>query len=185
MTIHEESLQVASEATCLFDLETIRNVIARLGREITQQIRDEHPLVLTVLNGGIIFSGELLLHLPFPLELDSIKVGRYQGAIQGGDMTWRVEPSLPVHGRTILVVDDILDEGITLHEIHRYLAERGAKKILSAVLVDKKLDREKPYHADFVGLHTENHYLFGFGLDYKGQLRNWPGIYACKALSEQ
>ena len=182
MTLREESLQVASDAMCLYDLETIRNEITRLGREITEQLQDEHPLVLTVLNGGIIFAGELLLHLPFPLELDSIKVGRYQGAIEGGQMKWLVEPALPVLNRTVLVVDDILDEGITLHEIHQYLKARGARKILSAVLVEKKLKREKPHQADFVGLYTEDYYLFGFGLDYKGQLRNWPGIYACRNI---
>lgn len=182
MNIREESLHVARESRCLFDLERIRSEIARLGQAITQEIQDEHPLVLTVLNGGIPFAGELLLHLPFPLELDSIKVGRYQGETAGGEMKWLVEPSLPIQGRTCLVVDDILDEGITLHEIQRYLAEKGAKRVLSAVLIEKKLDKPKPHRADFVGLVCENHYLFGYGLDYKGQLRNWPGIFACKEV---
>lgn len=182
MEILEEIRRVADEAECLHDMADVRTTIERMGREITPTLKDENPLVLSVLNGGIFFTSELLLHLPFPLELDSIKAGRYQGATSGGAMQWQVEPRIPVKGRTVLVLDDILDEGITLAEIHRYLEGKGAKRIVSAVLVDKNLGREKPYRADHVGLVTENRYLFGFGLDYKGHLRNWPGIYACRTV---
>lgn len=179
MTPLDEAKKAAQTATCLHDLASVRATIERMGQEITETLSTAHPVVLTVLNGGILFAGELLLHLPFPLELDSLKVGRYQGATRGGTLQWRSEPSLEIQGRTVLVVDDILDEGITLLEIRRYLKERGAAEVLSAVLVDKDLGREKPLQADFVGLRTENRYLFGFGLDFKGHLRNWPGIYAC------
>ena len=182
MDLSQEICQVVAEAECLHDLSAVRAAIERLGREITPILKDEHPLVLGVLNGGIFFTSELLLHLPFPLELDSIKAGRYQGATAGGAMQWQVEPSISIKGRSILVLDDILDEGITLAEIHRYLEEKGAARIVSAVLVDKDLGRDKPYRADHVGLVTENRYLFGFGLDYKGYLRNWPGIFACRTI---
>lgn len=182
MELSQEIRQVTEDAECLHDLAAVRTAIERMGREITALLKDENPLVLSVLNGGIFFTSELLLHLPFPLELDSIKAGRYQGATAGSTMQWQVEPTLPVEGRTILVLDDILDEGITLAEIHRYLKEKGAKQIVSAVLVDKNLGRTKPYRADHVGLVTENRYLFGFGLDYKGYLRNWPGIFACRTI---
>ena len=183
MDLTSEIRQVVEDAECLHDLSTVRKAIKRLGQEITANLKSENPLVLSVLNGGIFFTSELLLELPFPLELDSIKAGRYQGAIQGGHMQWQVEPTISVAGRTILVLDDILDEGITLAEIHRYLEEKGARRIVSAVLVDKDLGRTKPYRADHVGLVTENRYLFGFGLDYKGYLRNWPGIYACRTIA--
>lgn len=179
MTPLEEAQKVAMTATCLHDLASVKAAIRRMGQEISEALSATHPVILTVLNGGIPFAGELLVQLPFPLELDSLKVGRYQGATQGSTLKWMSEPSLEIRGRTILVVDDILDEGITLFEIRRYLLERGAKRVLSAVLVDKDLGKEKPLKADFVGLSTGNHYLFGFGLDFKGQLRNWPGIYAC------
>mgnify|MGYP006265665243 CR=1 FL=1 len=182
MDFSEEIRRVAEEAECLHDLDVVRKTIERLGQEITESLFAENPLVLSVLNGGIFFTSELLLHLPFPLELDSIKAGRYQGATEGGAMQWQIEPTIPVQGRTILVLDDILDEGITLAEIHRYLENKGAQRIVSAVLVDKDLGREKPYRADHIGLVTENRYLFGFGLDYKGYLRNWPGIYACRTV---
>lgn len=182
MDLTQEIRQVTEEAECLHDLSAVRTAIERMGHDITACLKDENPLVLSVLNGGIFFTSELLLHLPFPLELDSIKAGRYQGATAGSTMQWQVEPKIAVEGRTILVLDDILDEGITLAEIHRYLEQKGAKQIVSAVLVDKHLGRTKPYQADHVGLVTENRYLFGFGLDYKGYLRNWPGIFACRTI---
>lgn len=178
----QEILNVAEEAECLHDLSAVRAAIERMGLEITARLKEDNPLVLSVLNGGIFFTTELLIHLPFPLELDSIKAGRYQGATSGGIMQWQFEPQIPIQGRTILVLDDILDEGITMAEIHRYLKEKGARHIVSAVLVDKDLGRTKSFSADYVGLVTENRYLFGFGLDYKGYLRNWPGIYACRTM---
>lgn len=184
MNPREEAIEVAGSAVCLYDLDSITATIARMGREISGVLADSHPLVLTVLNGGIPFAGALLLQLPFPLELDSLKVGRYQGATAGSTLKWHAGPQLSVRGRTILLVDDILDEGITLLEVHRYLLEQGAAQVYSAVLVEKNLGRQKPYQADFVGLVTDNVYLFGFGLDYKGQLRNWPGLYACLPLKE-
>ena len=95
-------------------------------------------------------------------------------------LTWILKPGTPLTCRTVLIVDDILDEGLTLEAIYQYCREKGAVSIYSAVLVDKILDRPKPVQADFVGLQTENYYLFGYGMDYKGYLRNASGIYACK-----
>jgi len=77
------------------------------------------------------------------------------------------------------VVDDVLDAGITLAAIRQYCLEEGAQAVYSAVLLDKRLDVEKPIAADFVGLDVPDYYLFGYGMDYKGYLRNAPGIYAC------
>lgn len=182
MTLLEEIRRVADEATCLYTHDETHQAIQTMAQKITAELHDAHPIILTVLNGGIFFAGELLLHLPFPLEVDSVKAGRYQGATAGTTMTWTLRPSLSLKDRTVLVVDDILDEGITLSEIIRYCEQEGAKAIFSAVLVDKRIGKEKPHTADFVGLVTENHYLFGYGLDYKNHLRNWPGIYACQTV---
>jgi hypoxanthine phosphoribosyltransferase len=94
-------------------------------------------------------------------------------------MVWTLEPTISLRNRCVLIVDDILDEGITLSEIARYCREKGASEVLTAVLVEKQLDKAKPITADFVGLRTENLYLFGYGLDYKNHLRNCAGIFAC------
>jgi len=84
--------------------------------------------------------------------------------------------------RTVLIIDDILDEGITLSTIYDYCIAQGARAVYSAVLIDKKIGRDKPIQADFVGLETENRYLFGYGMDCKGYGRNAAGIYACKDI---
>ena len=98
---------------------------------------------------------------------------------QAAPSTGALKPTTPLSGRSVLIIDDVLDEGITLAAIKDYCLEQGAIEAYTAVLVDKLLDHDKPIHADFVGLTVENHYLFGYGMDYKGYLRNAAGIYAC------
>ena len=139
-----------------------------------------NPLLLCVINGGIVIAGKLVTRLTFPLTIDSINASRYQNQTTGGNIEWILKPSTPLKDRTILIVDDILDEGITLATIHDYCLEQGATAVYSAVLLDKILGHNKPVAADFIGLNVENRYLFGYGMDYKGYLRNVPGIYACK-----
>ena len=182
MNITEEIRRVAAEADCLFTRDAIQTAIRRMASAIEAELATRHPIVLSVLNGGLFFTSELLLQLPFPLELDAIKAGRYQGATRGSEMRWTLTPSLSLAGRSVLVLDDILDEGITLAEIVRYCREAGAVDVRVAVLIDKQIGRDKPCQPDFVGLTCENRYLFGYGLDYKNHLRNWPGIYACKTV---
>lgn len=178
----EEIRRVAAEADCLFGEAEVEAALDRMAEAITLVLADRNPVVITVLNGGIIPAGKLLARLRFPLEIDSLKAGRYQGQTRGTEMRWLLEPAIPLAGRTVLLIDDILDEGITLAEIRRWCLAQGAEAVYAAVLVDKQLGREKPCKADFVGLEAENRYLFGYGMDYKGYLRNRPGIYACKTV---
>lgn len=181
----DEVLRITTDAECLHDREAVNTAIRTMAGDITSRLAERNPVVLSVLNGGIFFTGELLLHLVFPLELDSIKAGRYQGETRGSEMRWQLAPSISLKGRTVLLVDDILDEGITLAEIKRYCLEAGATEVFVAVLIDKQIGRVKPCQPDFVGLTTEDRYLFGYGLDYKNYLRNWPGIFACKSVDQE
>ena len=178
----EEIRRVAAEADCLYGADAVEAALDRMAASISRVLAERNPVVITVLDGGIIPAGKLLPRLAFPLEIDSLKAGRYQGETRGTGMRWVLEPSTPLEGRTVLLVDDILDEGITLAEIRRWCLARGAEAVHAAVLVDKQLGREKPFKADFVGLEAENRYLFGCGMDYKDYLRNRPGIYACKTI---
>ncbi|MDF9393106.1 MULTISPECIES: hypoxanthine-guanine phosphoribosyltransferase [Methylococcus] len=178
----EEIRRIEASAELLYSEAEVERAIVRLATEIAEAIADRNPIVLTILTGGIVFAGKLLTHLRFPLELDAIGATRYRGQTEGGEMHWRLEPSLSLQGRTVLLVDDILDEGITLAEVRRHCLQLGAERVLIAALVDKNLGREKPCQADFIGLVTENRYLFGYGLDYKGYLRNAAGIYACREI---
>jgi hypoxanthine phosphoribosyltransferase len=182
MNLIEEVRRVAAEAECLHDLTAVEAALDRMAGAIAARLADRHPLILSVLNGGILPTAGLALRLPFPLEIDSLKAGRYQGDTRGAVMRWQHTPGIPLAGRTVLIVDDVLDEGITLAEIRRWCLEQGADEVLTAVLVDKDLGRAKPCRGDFVGLTAANRYLFGYGMDYKGHLRNWPGIYACRTV---
>jgi hypoxanthine phosphoribosyltransferase len=180
----EEIKRAREEADCLADATTVEAALDRMAAEITMRLADANPLVYAVMNGGLIFAGRILPRLPFPLEVAYLHATRYGHAIQGTLLDWRVRPTQDLRGRTVLVLDDILDEGHTLKAIIEHLKEEGAAKVLSAVLVHKLHDR-KAYpgmRADFSGLDIADRFLFGCGMDYKGYWRNAPGIYAVKGL---
>ncbi len=176
----EEIKHIQATADLLHSEQEVEAAIDKMAQEINIALADRNPLLLCVINGGIVTFGKLLTRLSIPLTIDSIHASRYQNQTSGGSIEWLVKPETPIKDRTVLIVDDILDEGITLEAIYQYCREQGASSVHSAVLVDKILDHEKPLSADFIGLNVENRYLFGYGMDYKGYLRNAPGIYACK-----
>lgn len=175
-----EIQQVQANADCLISREQIDTALDHMANAIRCQLANSNPLILCVINGGIIVTGHLLPRLDFPLTLDSVRASRYGHNTQGGGLEWLYKPTTAMQDRTVLIVDDILDEGLTLEAIINWCREQGAAKVLTAVLLDKLLGRDKPVAADFVGLTVENRYLYGFGLDYKTYLRNANGIYACK-----
>lgn len=171
--------EVFEKATCLFTLAEIEAALDRMAAAITEQLHDKNPIILCVMVGGLVAMGNLLPRLNFPLEVDYVHATRYQGDIRGGDLTWKAKPNHNLLGRTVLVFDDILDGGLTLAAIIADLKKMGADDIYSAVLVDKHHKRvpEGLDKADFVGLEVEDHYIFGYGMDYNEYLRNAPGIF--------
>jgi hypoxanthine phosphoribosyltransferase len=182
MTALDEINKVQAEAEQLYSRQQVEAAMDRIAGRITEALAAKNPLVLTVLNGGIPFAGQLLTRLPFPLELDSIQATRYRGSTTGAGISWLHEPVTSMVGRVVLIVDDILDEGVTLAEIVSHCRDKGAAEVFTAVLVEKDLGKPKPCQADFVALKTPDRYLFGYGMDYKHYLRNAAGIYACKDL---
>jgi hypoxanthine phosphoribosyltransferase len=179
-----EMKKIYEEADCLYNWQQIQSAIHQLAKEITSNLSESNPIIFTVMNGGIIFSGQLLPLLPFPLESHYIHASRYRHETTGGALDWKVKPSISLKDRTVLILDDILDEGSTLMAIEEYCQEQGAAKVLTAVLVDKKHDRKaRPgLKCHFTGLYVEDRFLFGCGMDYKGYWRNAPGIFAVKGL---
>lgn len=171
--------EVLERSTLLFSIAEINQALDKMADAIHQRLADKNPVLLCVMIGGLVPVGNLLPRLNFPLEIDYIHATRYQGAMRGGDLNWIVKPRIDLRGRTVLVVDDILDGGITLNEILKELATMGAAEVYSAVLVDKYQKRVPNglQQADFVGLQVDDHYVFGYGMDYKEYLRNAPGIY--------
>lgn len=178
MLTGEEAQAILDRAELVCPAADIAAAVARVAGEVTAQLAGRHPLVLAVMGGAVVFAGQLLPQLPFPLEFDYLHATRYNGTTSGGALYWRVEPREKLAGRTLLVVDDILDEGITLAAIKARLLERGAAAVYTAVLVEKELGRDKPIAADFVGVRLPDRYLFGCGMDVHGAWRNLPAIYA-------
>ncbi len=178
----DEIKQVQETATLIYSEQQVETALDEMAQQISLTLLHSNPVVLCVLNGGIVTLGKLLTRLDFPLTVDSLLASRYRNQTRGGEINWQLKPATDLQDRTVLIVDDILDEGHTLKAIIDFCRQQGAREVYSAVLVEKKLSAQKPVEADFVGLMTENYYLFGYGMDYKGYLRNAAGIYACKEL---
>lgn len=179
-----EMNQVMAEADCLVNEQQVQAAIRTLADDITARLKDSNPLVFCVMNGGLILTGQLLPLLKFPVQAEYLHATRYRQETTGGILEWKLQPEADMHDRTVLIIDDILDEGTTLCAIADYCRAHGAREVLTAVLVDKQHDRKaRPgLKADFTGLEVEDRFLFGYGMDYKGYWRNAPGIYAVKGL---
>ncbi|HNH34928.1 MAG TPA: hypoxanthine-guanine phosphoribosyltransferase [Rhodocyclaceae bacterium] len=178
----EEARRILDEADLVCPAAEIAAAVERVAREINDRLADANPLVLTVMGGAVVFAGQLLPRLPFPLECDYLHATRYGDATTGRQLAWVVEPRTAVQGRAVLVLDDVLDEGVTLAAIKERLLAQGAAACLIAVLADKDLGRPKPVAADFVGVRLPNRYVFGCGMDVRGAWRNLPAIYAVRGL---
>jgi len=172
--------EILHHADLIYAETQVQSALHQLAEDINAKLANEYPLILSVMGGAVVFTGQLLPLLKFPLDFDYVHVSRYGDAQQGGEMHWTVEPRENVRGRTVLVLDDILDEGHTMSALHERVLELGARQFYSAVFVDKKHDKIKPIQADFVGLEVPDRFVFGYGMDIKGAWRNLPAIYAAK-----
>ncbi|HIJ22695.1 MAG: hypoxanthine-guanine phosphoribosyltransferase [Gammaproteobacteria bacterium] len=173
-----EVAQVREEADCLWSQQQVMKALDKMAAALSVRIADQHPLLLTVMNGAVIPMGYLLTRLDFPLQVDYIHATRYGEALSGGALEWIARPRIGLSGRTVVIVDDIHDEGGTLHALSQWCGEQGAKEVVTVTLVTKLHDRKIAEPSDFNALTVPDRYVFGFGMDYKGYLRNMPGIYA-------
>jgi hypoxanthine phosphoribosyltransferase len=178
-TIPESIREVYAKSTCLYTRDQVEATLDQLAIDMHAQLADKNPILLCVVIGGIVPLGNLLPRLDFPLEVDYVHATRYRGEKSGGELHWKAKPSCDMQGRTVVIVDDILDGGITLAEIVKYCQQQGASSVQTAVLVDKEVAREPAglKTADYIGLTVGNDYVFGYGMDYHEYLRNAPGIY--------
>jgi len=164
----------------IFSEGEVQSAVLRMAQEINTAMSGLHPLVLSVMGGAVVFTGQLLPRLNFPLDFDYVHVSRYGNSQQGGEMRWKVAPHENVRGRVVLVVDDILDEGETLYAVKQRVMALGASGFYSAIFADKLNGKVKPIKADFVGLEVPDRFVFGYGMDIHGAWRNLPAIYATK-----
>ncbi len=174
-----EIKHVRATAQLLHSKTEVEAALDSMAKQINQLLADRNPLVLCVMNGGLVAAGQLLTRLTMPLTVDTINASRYQNKTVGSEIEWIVKPRTSLKNRTVLLIDDILDAGITLAAIYDYCIAEGASSVYTAVLLDKDLPQDKPLTADFVGLKVVDRYVFGYGMDYKGYWRNADGIYAC------
>jgi hypoxanthine phosphoribosyltransferase len=170
--------QFLQQSELIYSASAVNAAIDDLAERIKATLAGSNPLVLCVMGGAVVFVGQLLPKLSFPLEFDYVQASRYHNQTEGQHLVWKMLPRDNVRGRTVLVLDDILDEGHTLAAIKEKCLEQGAERVVIAVLVEKDLDHTKPIAADFVGLKVPNRYVFGYGMDIYGWWRNLPAIYA-------
>ncbi|MCS0609872.1 hypoxanthine-guanine phosphoribosyltransferase [Massilia solisilvae] len=179
---HDRARALLEHAEQVASAEQVQQAVRRVADELNQRFGnpDEQafPLVLGVMGGAVVFTGNVLPQLDFPLEFDYIHVTRYGDEDQGGQVVWKVIPRQSVAGKTIIVLDDILDEGETLAQVKQRLLDMGAKEVIIAVFADKDLGRKKPVQADIVGLSLPNRFVVGFGMDVYGYWRNLPALWA-------
>ena len=174
----ERAVEVFRASDCLHDEPAVGAALDRMAEEIRGAIAGRDAVALVVMNGGFIPAAGLLLRLDLPLCIDYLHATRYRERTSGGLIDWKRHHEVSLAGRDALVIDDILDEGLTLAAIAERCRQDGARRVWSAVLVEKLRARAVDFTADFVGLTVPDRYVFGYGMDYKGYLRNARGIYA-------
>mgnify|MGYP000847671932 CR=1 FL=1 len=178
-----ESIQVVlSNAELLYSEQEIDSALEKIAIQLTTEYKGANPLILCVMTGSLMTTAHLLAKLSFPLEVDYIHVSRYGSEIKGGEAKWLHEPTISLRDRNVILIEDIVDEGVTLQLLRNYCVSKGASSVSCATLVEK-LDVEKVGEkADYIGLTVPNRYVFGFGMDYKGFWRNLSSIYAVSDL---
>ncbi len=169
--------QLLDDSTVVHEADNVRKAIAQMAVRIDLALRETQPILMPVLQGGLYLAGQLMPLLHFPLHQSTVHVSRYSSGLPG-DLIWHARPEVDVVGRTVLLVDDVFDEGITLSMLASELAQQGAQRVFSAVLANKVVDKKTEYRPDFVALECGPEYLFGCGMDCQGFWRNLPEIRA-------
>lgn len=161
----------------LYTPERIKAAVELTADRIVARMGDEHPIIaLALLNGALWFAADLLRLLPPNYLLETARVSSYGNELESsGEVRWLTPPP-DCRGKRVLVLDDVLDSGHTLHHVCETLRRRGAHEVLTAVAVEKDIPREHCEHADFAALHSSERYLVGYGMDARGKYRNLPDI---------
>jgi hypoxanthine phosphoribosyltransferase len=172
--------KILDEADCLVDEVKLNEALDKMASQISADLADKMPLVLCVMNGGLIPTAALIERLNFPLELDYIHATRYGMETEGASLNWLSYPQTSLKNRHILVIDDIFDQGHTLQAIVNWLEQQETSSVYTATVINKLHDRKTNMTPDYIGTDVADRFLFGYGMDYKGFFRNLKGIYAIK-----
>lgn len=176
--------RVPAGAVLLASPAEVASVFDRLAAEVGARLTGRRPLVVAVLEGGRMPAEQLSARLTIPHDTDALRVGRYGNSSSGGMLRWSATTDSSLQGRTVLIVDDILDQGVTLSAVVRHCRDGGATDVLTCVLTVKDLpERTGGPWPDFVGLVVPDQYIVGCGMDYQGRWRELPGLYALEDLA--
>lgn len=163
-------------ASILITEQMLARRIRQLGREIERDFAGRDLVVVSLLNGTVMFIGDLIRQLSHPLRLDFMGVSSYGKGTESGDLVFTKELRLDVQGRDVLLVDDILDTGRTLRRVLEKLCLLGPKRIRTCVLLDKPARRVERVKADYVGFTIPDQFVVGYGLDFAEKYRNLPFV---------
>lgn len=171
ITILDKKFQTSITAS------TITQEVKRVGREINETLKDKNPLFICVLNGAFMFAGDLMKEVDIPCEITFIKLSSYEGTYTSGHVKEIFGLNESVVDRNVVVVEDIVDTGATMHKILQSLHAKGAKDIKIATLLQKPAALQKDITVDYVAFEIPNDFIVGYGLDYNGYGRNLKEIY--------
>jgi hypoxanthine phosphoribosyltransferase len=161
----------------LFNRQEIESTVSRLAAEISQDYRAKYPLLIGILKGSFMFMADLLRHLDFPLEVDFIGLASYGGGRQtSGKIKVLKGLQSPVKDREVLVIEDIIDTGLTTRFCLDYLRQKKPASLKLCALTDKPSRRQVPVTIDYLGFTVPNKFLVGYGLDLNQKFRNLPDI---------
>lgn len=158
--------------------DVVQTAIAKQAAALRPVLKDDYPVVLVLMKGGIYYAAWLTLALEIPLELDYVHVSRYADRREGRELVWEHPPMTDLEGRTVLIADDIFDEGATLAAVREACLHAGASKLYTAVMARKCHDRARTTPPDSSALEVPDRFMVGCGLDDAGRWRNLPAIYA-------
>lgn len=178
---HQELETVLQQSECLITENRIAAAYDKLAATLNIHYAQLNPIIMVVLNGGLIPAGHLFTRLSFFHRMDTIHATRYRGNKGTNELEWKARPKFAIKDEHVLLIDDIFDEGITLKAIVEELKKEQPLSIMTCALLDKKHERKvADFSVDFVGTEVEDRYIYGCGMDYHGYLRHLPGIYALK-----
>lgn len=157
--------------------ETIQKEIKRIAGEMNHDLADKNPIFLGILNGAFMFASDLFKQISIPCQITFLKLASYEGTRSSGTVKQLIGINQDIKDRTVVILEDIVDTGITLDTIIRQLSGFEPREILVATMLHKPAALEKDVKLDYVGFEIPNEFVLGYGLDYNGYARNLPEIY--------
>lgn len=173
-----ESIQIKDKKFAIsITEEQILKEVDRVAEEINRDLKDKNPLFLSVLNGSFMFTADLMKRITIPCEISFVKLASYQGISSTSKITEVIGVNEDISGRCVVIVEDIVDTGLTMQRLLETLGTRNPKEIHIASLLVKPEKLQVPLNIKYAAMNIPNDFIVGYGLDYDGLGRNYKDIY--------